>query len=240
MKNIGNLLFGALAGATALAFNGCETPEQTRALGVLMQLGAANSRNNLTYDQRVGASIIGNALENQAQSQVMVQAAQEGRDQIVINVPQQQLQQPQIQMQQQSYVQQEPVRPQTYEEQIKQLYNQGRNIFFVCNYVRDFDRDDGIGADEIIGVKRSFNKSERITAVGVNYEDMNGKMLKEELIDGNGNTIKMQRYLLENVDPKGRVLYMVFDPQELQRGNYTVTFYEDDKYLGKTDFEVTE
>ena len=88
MKNLKHILGGIGLGAMALTTCGCETPGQTRALGTLMQLGAANSRNNLNLNQRQGLSIIGNALENQAQDQAMVRAAREGRDQIIINVPQ--------------------------------------------------------------------------------------------------------------------------------------------------------
>jgi len=228
MKNLlKKMMIGTAVGVGILSTCGCETPEQTRALGVLMQLGAANSRNNLTYDQRVGASIIGNALENQAQDQAMIRAAREGRDQIVINVPQQ---------------------TQSYQEQVSYNQDNALNIpkdlsRFALTFNKWVDRNNDNTIDlnnELINVKDVFRPGEQVEAY-CEYETIErvrGKKFTLRLFNPENKMIQESSVItpFENYFTE-RTTIGTIEEKDLE-GIYTIEWYCGNNKLYSHQFRV--
>ena len=116
----------------------------------------------------------------------------------------------------------------------------GQDICFTCNYWRDFNNDGKSENSEYINIKKIFGKNERINACIGTHVNLGGRTVIKELLDNNGNTIKLEKEIIEDVFPSTMVRFEI-NPEELSAGDYVAAFYADDnQYLGKTEFEVRE
>lgn len=137
--------------------------------------GAQASNLNLTPQQRATMANSSNLLYTISNQQAMKEAAEAGRSEVNVYT-----QQPAtLQQAVQGISIQQPL---TYEDQVKQDYNEFRDIVFTCNYRKDFSGDRITQADEFVGIKKRFRADEKITLIGVKHTNLNGKFIEEKNI----------------------------------------------------------
>lgn len=241
MRTLKNILFGTLVGASALTFVGCETMNDSdaAAIGLALLSGMPQSGTE-TMQQAMNRQLVTGIASNYAAQAGQRQFQQKQMNKIaggLNNIGQAIQNQGQAGYQQQE---QKLEAPKSLAEGVLDRYNTRQNdVFFTCNFHRDFDSDGYADSDEFVNIKDTYKVNEKITAVGVIRKDLNGKKASKELLDSNGRTLKMKQEFISN-RPNGIVNYFVFNPNELSPGNYTVVFTADNQYFGRVDFKVVE
>jgi len=127
----------------------------------------------------------------------------------------------------------------TQEEEIIKRFDSGEQVFFTCNYEYDFNKNGKTGSDEFVNIKKNFKTNEKITIIATINMDLNNKILKNEILNNNGDLVKMEKMVIDyKVNEKRMLNYLVISPGELQNGYYTSIFSVNDKYIGKAEFNV--
>lgn len=120
---------------------------------------------------------------------------------------------------------------------------QKRNEIFMCNYWSDDDNNEIVDIPrEIVGYKRrQYFQNEKISIVTRSI-GQEGKKLRNEIIDPNGNTVKN---IESPIILRDNVNIMSYDTVKIMTenngpGNYRIKNYVDDEFQGSTEFELRE
>jgi len=106
--------------------------------------------------------------------------------------------------------------------------------FFVCNYIRDLNRDGKITDNEYIGVKTAFSNSEKITFVA-KTKNKQGFKLTFKILAPNGEIVYNKTATISN---RMAVDSISFPPRKGKPGNYKAVWEINNNFASSCDFEL--